>query len=396
MNKENITIQSNQKFTTGSLGFFVRLPLTKHNMALANLLCRMQMDESDLFPEAGLQQIELQKRYSFQFEAVVQLFGKELVIAYLANFIEPRQILDPDYNYRQIAETFCALATRPLISSASVKLAQRQLADEYQELLAEPSNAALSGFFNNWYADQPDYAASFMGSIEEIKAASSQDVRRFADALRTQASCIFGHVYDARQVKRLLLQQLAEEDWPGIRIDFGVDDLLIPAPDLRLEKTSEQGKQQAQLYLGYAFKGRPKLDDLATGTVLRQYLTGEQSSRLFAKVREESGAAYAVESNWFADNALFLINAGLDPEKLDLARQIISKEMQMIADGRIDPGLLKQSRQALQNRQLLNQDHSNWLLAKDLRYELHADYQDFDMAAAAGQVTSRRLADFVK
>ncbi len=77
--------------------------------------------------------------------------------------------------------------------------------------------------------------------------------------------------------------------------------------------------------------------DLACGTVLREYLTGEQSSRLFAKVREEKGAAYAVESNWYADNSLFLINAGLDPGKVELTEQIIAKEMQMVADGRIDP-----------------------------------------------------------
>lgn len=55
----------------------------------------------------------MQQRYSFQFEAVVQLFGKEMVISYLANFVEPQEILDPDYNYRQIAETFAGLATRP-------------------------------------------------------------------------------------------------------------------------------------------------------------------------------------------------------------------------------------------------------------------------------------------
>lgn len=146
MNEENISIQSNQKFTSGNLGLFVRLPLTKHNMAMASLLCRMQMNESELFPDPGLQQVELQQRYSFQFEAVVQLFGKEMVISYLANFVEPQEILDPDYNYRQIAETFAGLATRPLITPSSVQLAQRQLEEEYQELMAEPSNAALSAF----------------------------------------------------------------------------------------------------------------------------------------------------------------------------------------------------------------------------------------------------------
>ena len=81
---------------------------------------------------------------------------------------------------------------------------------------------------------------------------------------------------------------------------------------------------------------------------------------------------------------------------MGLNPQIIGKEMQMVAAGRIDPGLLKQSRQALANRHLLNQDHASWLLAKDLRYKLHADYEDFDMMAAVSRVTSGRLADFAQ
>lgn len=232
MNEENISIQSNQKFTSGNLGLFVRLPLTKHNMSMASLLCRMQMNESELFPDPGLQQVELQQRYSFQFEAVVQLFGKEMVISYLANFVEPQEILDPDYNYRQIAETFAGLATRPLITPSSVQLAQRQLEEEYQELMAEPSNAALSAFFNNWYADQPDYAASFIGTIEDITKATSQEVRCFADAIKTQASCVFGHVYDARQVKRLLQKKLQEEGWPGPGLGLWQPGLIDFGPGL--------------------------------------------------------------------------------------------------------------------------------------------------------------------
>ena len=138
------------------------------------------------------------------------------------------------------------------------------------------------------------------------------------------------------------------------------------------------------------------MPDQITGLVLRHYLTGEQSSRLFTKVREENGAAYAVESSWFVDNSLFLINAGLDPEKVDRAKQIIVEEMKKVAAGRIDPGLLKQSKQALVNQTLLGQDQESWLLSKQLRGELKPEYAAFDQIKAAKAVTVNKLREFAQ
>lgn len=393
VNDKNIKIQSNQKFSAASLGYFVRLPLTQHNLALATLLTKMQGNASESYPDPAMIAARFSELYSFRFEAAPQLFGKELVISYLVDFVEPQEILDPDYNYREIMETFIDLVTNPLLVAKNLELSQRQLRDEYQELVAQPNNRALIDFFNYWYQDQPDYAASFLGPIEEIEAATVQDVRRFFDSLESCPSCLLGQAYDARQVARLANEGL---DASGLSLAFPMSDLAIAAPDLRFAKAAEQGNQQAQLFLGYGYKALPTLTDLACGTVLREYLTGEQSSRLFAKVREEKGAAYAVESNWYADNSLFLINAGLDPGKVELTEQIIAKEMQMVADGRIDPGLLKQSKQALVNRQLINQDSSAWLLARKIRYALHENYEGFNFAQAVKAVTSKDLANFVK
>ena len=46
-NALNIAIEKNEKFTTANLGCFLRLPLTRHNIDFASLLCRMQMDATN-------------------------------------------------------------------------------------------------------------------------------------------------------------------------------------------------------------------------------------------------------------------------------------------------------------------------------------------------------------
>lgn len=392
-NDLNIAIEKNEKFTTANLGCFLRLPLTRHNMAFASLLCRMQMDASNAYPSVGQQLLRLEELYSMRFEATVQLYGKDLILSYLADFVEPQQILDPDYTYETVMETFAKLVTGPLLSKEVLELAQRQLADDYQTLMAEPSNYALAAFFDNWYASQPDYASSFMGPIDLIEDATVQEMNRFVASLPAMPVVFLGNAYDKGQVERLAKKYF---NYKGLTREFADNALKIKAPKLDLEKAEVQGNQQAQLFLGYAYSGAGNLPDQITGLVLRHYLTGEQSSRLFTKVREENGAAYAVESSWYVDNSLFLINAGLDPEKVDRAKQIIIEEMKKVAAGRIDPGLLKQSKQALVNQTLLGQDQESWLLSKQLRGELKPEYAAFDQIKAAKAVTVNKLREFAQ
>lgn len=56
----NIAIRKNKKFTTAAIGCFLRLPLTKHNLAYASLLARIQMNSSLSYPSLALQQKDWQ------------------------------------------------------------------------------------------------------------------------------------------------------------------------------------------------------------------------------------------------------------------------------------------------------------------------------------------------
>ena len=81
---------------------------------------------------------------------------------------------------------------------------------------------------------------------------------------------------------------------------------------------------------------------------------------------------------------------------MDRAKQIIIEEMKKVAAGRIDPGLLKQSKQALVNQTLLGQDQESWLLSKQLRGELKPEYAAFDQIKAAKAVTVNKLREFAQ
>ena len=371
----------------------MRLPLTSHNLAFSSLLARLQMNTSLAYPTIATQQQKLAQLYDLQFDVLPQLFGKEIILTYYANFVEPAEILDPDYTYDEIIETLSQIIKSPSYDQNLLAYAKRQLEEDYNELMEQPANYAIDRFFKLWYRDHPDYAENFMGPIQEIKDAGLDEMNNFVSSLRDVPMAVLGMARDNNQLTKLVNQYFRGA---GIIKQFEVDDLTIPAENNPLEKTEEQDNAQAQLLMGFGFKQKITYQGQIAGLLLSQYLAGDQSSKLFNQIREELGAAYDVEANSFANNNLFLINAGLDPAKIEDAKRIVFNEMQRIADGEIDEALFKKSQKSLERNTKIGLDGQNWQLGQALRSALFPEYTNFDRAAAIKRATSHQLVDFVK
>ena len=389
----NITIRKNKKFTTAGIGCFLRLPLTNHNLAFASLLSRLQMNTSLSYPTIAAQQRKLAQLYDLQLDIMPQLFGNQIILMYYANFVEPIEVLDPDYTYKEIIQTISQIIRFPAYDNNLFDYAKRQLEDEYREIMVQPSNYALDRFFKLWYEDQPEYAENFMGPIDEIKNATIVEMRDFIENLRDMPMAVIGMGRDNQLMTKILRNIFKGA---GIIKKFQVSDLVIPAKRKLIEKVDEQDNIQAQLLMGFGFKQRISYQEQIVGLLLEQYLAGDQSSKLFSQIREELGAAYDVQASDFANNSLFLINAGIDPQKVEPAKRIILNEMQKLMDGNIDEELFRKSKKAVYRNTRIGLDNQNWQLGQALRAELLPDYLDFDREAAIKKATPHQLINFVQ
>lgn len=389
----NITIRKNKKFTTAGIGCFLRLPLTNHNLAFASLLSRLQMNTSLSYPTIAAQQRKLAQLYDLQLDIMPQLFGNQIILMYYANFVEPIEVLDPDYTYEEIIQTISQIIRFPAYDNNLFDYAKRQLEDEYREIMVQPSNYALDRFFKLWYEDQPEYAENFMGPIDEIKNATIVEMRDFIENLRDMPMAVIGMGRDNQLMTKILRNIFKGA---GIIKKFQVSDLVIPAKRKLIEKVDEQDNIQAQLLMGFGFKQRISYQEQIVGLLLEQYLAGDQSSKLFSQIREELGAAYDVQASDFANNSLFLINAGIDPQKVEPAKRIILNEMQELMDGNIDEELFRKSKKAVYRNTRIGLDNQNWQLGQALRAELLPDYLDFDREAAIKKATPHQLINFVQ
>lgn len=389
----NITIRKNKKFTTAGIGCFLRLPLTNHNLAFASLLSRLQMNTSLSYPTIAAQQRKLAQLYDLQLDIMPQLFGNQIILMYYANFVEPIEVLDPDYTYEEIIQTISQIIRFPAYDNNLFDYAKRQLEDEYREIMVQPSNYALDRFFKLWYEDQPEYAENFMGPIDEIKNTTIVEMRDFIENLRDIPMAVIGMGRDNQLMTKILRNIFKGA---GIIKKFQASDLVIPAKRKLIEKVDEQDNIQAQLLMGFGFKQRISYQEQVVGLLLEQYLAGDQSSKLFSQIREELGAAYDVQASDFANNSLFLINAGIDPQKVEPAKRIILNEMQKLMDGNIDEELFRKSKKAVYRNTRIGLDNQNWQLGQALRAELLPDYLDFDREAAIKKATPHQLINFVQ
>lgn len=393
MSQNSTIIKKNFKFKTAVIGCFLRFPLTSHNLAYASFLARLQMNASLYFPSIRLQQEVLADLYDVQFEVTPQLFGKEIVLSYLVDFIEPTEILDPNYNYGKIIEDLTLIIQHPNFDQDLVNFSRQQLLNDYQELLEEPANLAADRFFRLWYKDYPDYAETFMGSVNEIKQATPIQLQRFSQILISYPTTIVGLAKYPTELSKIVV---ANFNTPGLAKDFHTKDIVIPAPKLQTTNAEAKGSLQAQLLLGYGINHFLGYQEQIVGEVLAHYLAGSQSSILFSKIREELGAAYAVDATNFANNSLFLISVGLDPAKAQQAEKIISTEIARIAHGQIDLLLLKKVKKELVNQRLINHDQESWLLSRILRKQLFVGLAEFDGLQALKAITPSQLTHFAQ
>src|SRR5699024_2339818 len=199
----NIAVRKDKNFTTAASGCFLRVLLTNDNLAYAGLLARGQMDSSLRYPALALQQKRLRELYDLHRAVVPQVFATEILMTYYANFVEPTEILDPHYTYEAILNVIAQRVNQPNFAEPLVEYAKRQLAEEYQELIEQPSNYALEQFFKLWYQDQPDYAETFIGSLDEIKAATSTTMMHYWRNLANVPMQILGMTRDNNLVSKL-------------------------------------------------------------------------------------------------------------------------------------------------------------------------------------------------
>ena len=126
----------------------------------------------------------------------------------------------------------------------------------------------------------------------------------------------------------------------------GFETLELPLANKRPRARVQTKKtQQIQLAMGFPGYGYQDPRNPAV-SLLANILGGTMSSRLFTEVRERKGLAYFVRAahSSYEDTGVFMIRAGLDKTRLELAMKTIRKEVRKIKRENVSAKELKQAK----------------------------------------------------
>lgn len=365
----NLRIEYNLKFTTASLGCFLRIPLTPKNLALANILATMQSSATRTYPSVEMQSRSMSNLYDMNLDIMPEVFGNQIVMSYIANFVEPREILNPDYTYEKVVQTFFDIIKKPLFEERLLEISKSRLHNMRERYYDFPGHMAMQNFLSNWYRNKPNFKDMMWGDEEEFLNANLDDVRQFYKQMTHNPAICLGQAKDADTLTDLVQPYL---DWSGFSQEFEVDQVSIPVVKDFQEDSEDLDNLQAHIITGYGFDiNKSIILNQFGGLILSNYLAGDEYSELFRKIREELGAAYSVVADDYLNNSMFLISTAVDKSKVNQVNKIITTSVEKIQRGEVDLDLFKRAKQSLIRHYQISQDDQSidliQMLANNLR-----------------------------
>ena len=219
---------------------------------------------------------------------------------------------------------------RPAFRPDEIDSERRVVIEEINMNEDDPSDVAAEAFMTTIFNGH-SLGLPVLGTRDSIGAMSRDDIdgywrRRYGSG--TVVVTVAGNIEHRRVV------DLVEELFGSWEAGDGSHDLAPPEIGARVEVVR---RDTEQIHLVYGGESIDRTDHgrLADG-VMHHILGGGMSSRLFQKVREERGLAYAVHSfsMRFAETGAWGVYVGTTPATAHTVMEILTEELQrLVSDG---------------------------------------------------------------
>lgn len=215
---------------------------------------------------------------------------------------------------------------RPAFRSDEIDSERRVVIEEINMNEDDPSDVAMEAFVRAVF-DGHQLGLPVLGTRDSIGAMSRDDLhgywrRRYGSG--TVAVTVAGNAEHRRVV------DLVEELFDSWDAHDSGRDLAPPGIEARVDVVR---RDTEQLHLIYGGESVDRTDDgrMADG-VMHHILGGGMSSRLFQKIREERGLAYAVHSfsMRFAETGAWGVYVGTTPANAHTVMEILVEELQRL------------------------------------------------------------------
>ena len=340
---------TDNRFKQGCLSLQLLCPMCREEAAVNALIPTVLLRGCESAPDLRQITNRLDDLYGASVGALVRQIGDYQGIGFYASFISDRYALRGDKIFQPMVAFLEELLLRPVVengvfSREFVDSEKKNLISTLESRKNDKRSYATGQMLRMMCREDP-YGISRLGEPEDLAAITAESAYA--------------------QYKKLLATSQVELWYVGEEQPEKVAQLLRPlcaslAADCReLPKqtpfrdggsgtyTEEMEIQQARLCFGLTTPITIRSGEFAAMQVCNMVLGGGMTSKLFMNVREKLSLCYDISSGYRSSKGILLITAGVEGEKIPVAREEILRQIDACKQGDITDEELIAAKQGL-------------------------------------------------
>lgn len=290
-------------------------------------------------------------------------------------------------------EILTDLVRRPLLRQTDLESERNVILEEINGVADTPDDLVFELHAKALWPDHP-YGYSILGNRESLEALSAEDLRALHRAGYYRGNCVIaaaGHVNHEQ-----LLTVLEREGWFEGNTREVPRNGVVPAAAVRGGNHSEE-RDTAQTHVVFGTDTFPLRDPRRFAlAILTNVFGGGMSSRLFQRVREELGLAYAIFAykHFYQGSGQLGVYVGTQPSTADQAVDAIREQYAQLAREGLPVSELTNGKQQLKGQIMLSLESPSARMARLAGFTLYDDpYRPLDeMLAEIDRVTPDEIA----
>jgi predicted Zn-dependent peptidase len=239
------------------------------------------------------------------------------------------RVLDTDLP--RALDVLTDLVRRPTLREADLQLERNVILEEINTVLDTPDDLVFDLAAEALWPQHP-YGYSILGTRETVGALSTDDLRGLHRRAYVPRNCVIAAAGNLKHAR--LLELLGELGWFAGSLEDGDPPAAPAVPGAVRGAALRREKDTAQTHIVFAtdtvpFGDRRKYAIL----VLANVFGGGMSSRLFQRIREELGLAYAIYAytSFYQHRGVVGVYVGTQPKTADQAEAAIREEYARLA-----------------------------------------------------------------
>jgi predicted Zn-dependent peptidase len=292
------------------------------------------------------------------------------------------RVLDADLP--RALDVLTDLVRHPVLRTSDLELERNVVLEEINTVADTPDDQVFDLSYETLWPEHP-YGYSILGTRDTVSALSADDLKRLHLSAYFPANCVIAAA--GNLTHEALLEGLGKLGWFEGDGGSGTGEAAPPVPSAIRGSEARHPKDTAQTHIVFATDTVPYADRRKYALlVLANVFGGGMSSRLFQRIREELGLAYAIYAftSFYRQMGVAGVYVGTQPRTAAQAAAAIRAEYAKLAREGLSAAALAEAKQQTQGQLMLSLESPAARMYRLAGFPVYGEpYQSLDQVLAA-------------